>query len=238
LKVRSLFCFVSFAIAQAVAFGETPLIAPDAIVQNYCAATQGQEQALKAASMDVEIDASLPAMQKHGKLWALRRISSLGRITYEKLRFEGDNSVKKEVISRYLTSEAEAQQNQSAALAITPANYKFKYKGQSQLDGRDVHVFEVTPKKKLEGLFKGSVWIDAATFLRVQESGYFVKNQSFMIKKIAFVRKYEIRGGIAIPAQVQSVADMHLFGKVEMTIGFSNFAVDDSRGEIEDPEHQ
>ena len=40
--------------------------------------------------MDVEIDASLPKLKKHGRLHALRRISPLGLIRYEKAQFEGD----------------------------------------------------------------------------------------------------------------------------------------------------
>ena len=33
------------------------------------------------------------------------------------------------------------------------------------------YVFQVTPRKKRAGLFKGEIWIDAATYLRVQETG-------------------------------------------------------------------
>ena len=87
-------------------------------------------------------------------------------------------------------------------MAVTPENYKFKYKGRGQLDGRDVYIFQVTPRQKRQGLFQGEVWIDAATYLRVQESGYLVKNPSIFLKKVAFVRKYEIRDGISVPRQV------------------------------------
>ena len=45
----------------------------------------------------------------------------------------------------------------------------------------------MTPRKKRAGLFKGEIWIDAATYLRVQESGYLVKNPSIFLKKVAFV---------------------------------------------------
>ncbi len=155
--------------------------------------------------MDVEIDASLPKLKKHGRLHALRRISPLGLIRYEKAQFEGDGLVNKEIISRYLSAEVEAQKQQSPALAVTPQNYKFKYKGINRSTGRDVYVFEVTPRQKREGLFKGEVWIDATTFLKVQESGYLVKNPSMFLKKVAFIRKYEIRDGISVPRQVQSV---------------------------------
>jgi hypothetical protein len=221
VKVRSLLSFVAVCLSVTA---ETPGVLPDTIVENYCAASRSQEEALKAASMDVEISGSLPKLKKHGKLRALRRISSLGRITYERLRFEGDNTVKKEVIARYLTAESEAQHDPS--LGVTPQNYKFKYKGHSQLDGRDVHIFQVSPRQKRLGLFKGEVWIDAATYLRVQESGYLVKSPSLAIRKVAFVRKYEIRDGISVPLQVQSVTDTWLVGKAELTIDYSNFSID------------
>jgi hypothetical protein len=120
----------------------------------------------------------------------------------------------------------DAQKDQSAEIAVTPRNYKFKSKGMNQIDGHDVYVFEVTPRQKREKLFKGEVWIDARTFLKVRESGYLVKNPDFMVKKVAFVRKYEIRDGISVPRQEQSVADVRLFGKVELTIDFSNFSID------------
>jgi hypothetical protein len=206
--------------------GGPAVSAPDAIVQNYCAAARSQQQLFKGASMDMEIDAALPQLKKQGKLHALRRISALGRITYEKLRFEGDGTVKSQVIARYLTAEAETQEEQAPSVAVTPENYKFKYKGKSAWNGRDIHVFQVTPRKKRQGLFKGEVWIDAATYLRVRESGYLVKNPSVFVKRVDFVRNYEIRDGIAAPIRVESVVETRLVGKAELTIDFTNFSID------------
>jgi len=216
---------VLIAFASCV-LGESVAAVPEVIVANYCNATRDQDLSARNASMDVDIDASLPQLKKHGRLHALRHISALGRITYERLFFEGDGTVKNQVIARYLAAEVEAQKDQAPSLAVTPANYKFKYKGQSELLGRTAFVFEVSPKKKRVGLFKGEVWIDTATYLRVQETGYLVKNPSIFLKKVAFVRRYEIRGGISVPLQVQSVVDTRLVGKAELTIDFSNYSVD------------
>ncbi len=191
-----------FGIAAAWAAVAQGALAPEAIVENYCAASRGEAQLLQGASMDVEIAASLPRLQKKCKLNALRRISALGKITYEKLEFKGDNTVKSQVILRYLSAEAEAQGDESASLAVIPANYKFKYKGRGTLDGREVHIFQVTPRKKGPGLFKGDVLIDAATYLRVQESGFLVKTTSVFVKRVDFVRKYEIRNGLSTPFEV------------------------------------
>ncbi len=222
MKFRVFLCSAIFTISAVAG----PSTAADSIVENYCTASQLQALKARATSMDVEIDASLPKLKKHGKLHALRRISPLGLIRYEKAQFEGDGVVNKEIIARYLTAEVEMQRQQAPSTAVTPDNYKFKYKGLSWQDGQNVHVFEVTPRQKREGLFKGEVWIDAATFLKVQESGYLVKNPSIFLKKVAFVRKYEIRDGISVPRQVQSVANVRFVGKAELTIDFTNFAID------------
>lgn len=218
-----------FAASAVCLANDSAALPPEAIVDNYCAVSRGQAQLLKNVSMDMEIEASLPKLKKEGRLHALRRITALGRITYEALRFEGDGTVKNQVIARYLSAEAEAQKDQSPSLAVTPDNYKFKYKGRGELNGRVVHIFQVTPRKKRQGLFKGDIWIDAETYLRLQEAGYLVKNPSIFLKRVQFVRTYEIRGGISVPRQVQSVVETRLVGKAELTIDYSNFSVDGSK---------
>jgi hypothetical protein len=221
LKVR---VFLSIALAAGFLVAEAMPSASEAIVENYCAATKRQDLAMKGASMEVEISGTIPKLRKQGRLHALRHITALGRITYDALRFQGDDTVKKQVIARYLQAEVQAQQD--PAIAVSPDNYKFKYKGRNQLDGREVHVFEVTPKKKRQGLYRGELWVDAATYLRVQESGYRVKNPSIVLRKVQFVRRYEIRDGISVPRQLQTVADTWLVGKTELTIDYTNFSLD------------
>jgi hypothetical protein len=227
LNFRVFFIF-TLLCATLGANAATP-VSPDIIVDHFLAATRSQDQDAKGASMEVDMSASLPRLKKEGKLHALRRISTLGRITYEMLKFDGDTTVKRQVIARYMEAEAEAQRDPSPAMAVTPQNYKFRYKGLLQQAGNTVHIFEVTPRKKRQGLYKGDLWIDGKTFLRVQESGYLVKTPSVFLKKVAFVRKYQIQDGISVPRQVQSVVDTRLVGKAELTIDFSNFALDHSK---------
>jgi len=202
--------------------------AADEIVRNYCAASQGQAQQFKGASMEVEIHGTLPGLKKSGVLRALRRISSLGRITYQVLGFEGDHTVQKEVIARYIEAEIDTQKEQAASMTVSPANYKFHYKGRSDVDGRAAYLFQVTPRQKRDGLFRGELWIDAATYLKVQETGYLVKTRSVFVKRIAFTRKYEIRDGMSVPLRTESVADVRLVGKAELTIDYSNFSVEET----------
>ena len=178
--------------------------------------------------MEVEIEASLPKLKKHGRLQALRRISRLGRVTYEVIHFEGDKSIKSDVIARYLAADTQVQPNDGASVAVTPANYKFKYHGMTEKDGRAVYVFQLTPRKKRVGLFKGDLWLDAETCLPVRESGRLVKLPSIFLRRIEFVREYEIREGLAVPQSVDSVVDTRLVGKAELRVRFQNFSLPES----------
>jgi len=233
LKVRAL--LLSSLIAVSLVADSVPS-ASDVIVENYCAATKRQAQVMQAATMEVEIAGSIPKLKKQGRLHAFRHITSLGRITYDALRFQGDDTIKKNVIAKYL--QAEEQSGQNPALAVTPDNYKFKYKGTNRLDGREVHVFEVTPKNKRQGLYRGQLWIDTETSLRVQESGYLVKNPSMILRKVRFVRTYAIQNGISVPRQLQTVADTWLVGKTELTIDYTNFSVQPGQDGLGDVENQ
>jgi hypothetical protein len=172
--------------------------------------------------MEVDIEASIPELKKKGKLHALRNISKLGQITYKVLGFQGDNTIKKEVIARFLSAEQQSQGDNS--MALTPDNYKFKFKGEQSLQsGVKVYVFQLTPRKKAVGLFKGEVWLDAASYLPVLEKGRMVKNPTVFFRKVDFERAYSIQNGIAIPQHMNSVIDTRLVGKVELNVSYTNF---------------
>jgi len=194
-------------------------LASQAIVTRFLDASKTQQETLRGAQMEVRIAAQLPRLAKKGELQALRSISKFGKITYRALGFSGDNTIKNEVISRYLTVESEPHDT-----AITPANYKFKYKGNTQGDGRMLQIVQVTPKRKAVGLFHGELWLDAETGMPVREAGRFVKSPSIFLKRIEFVSSYEIKNGVAFPKHFESTVDTRLVGRAELSIDFSNFS--------------
>lgn len=196
----------------------------EAIVEKYVSATQEQQTALRGASMQVDIDAEVPKLQSQGKLHALRSISKLGKITYNALNFIGDKRVKNEVIARYLTAETQTQAGPD--ISITPANYKFKYKGLQDHEGQQVYVLQVSPRRKQVGLFKGELWIDPQTYMPVREEGRFVKSPSIFLKKIEFVRTYLVKDGLAVPQHIESKVQTRIFGPVNVNVNFTNFSKD------------
>jgi len=193
------------------------------VLDHYLAASQNQREHLHGSVTEVLIAAEVPRLHKQGRLAALRRISRLGRLTYDVLRFEGDNSVKNQVIARYLSAEVQVRESEDKSLAVVPENYKFSYKGLREWEGRGIHVFELKPRAKRKGLFKGSLWIDARTYLPVRESGQFVKNPSIFIKKVQFTRDYQLKGGVAVVARLETTVQTRIVGPAHMTVHYADY---------------
>lgn len=216
--------FISLLLVAGSVFGDESTGEQSFVVDKFLSEQESQKQKMKGVQMDVEIDASIPKLAKKGTMKALRVISNLGKVTYDYLKFDGDNMVKKEVIARYLAQEAQAVESPNPKLAINPENYKFKLKGLQTKDNREVYVLEVNPRKKIVGAFKGELWLDSQTYLTVRESGRFVKSPSVFLKKVEFVREYEIRDGIAVPTKMTSYADTRIVGRTELNISYTNFS--------------
>ena len=197
------------------------------VIARYAHAIQMQQNAMKGAQMEVDIDGSLPKLEKHGKLRVLRIVSMLGEITFKPLAaFSGDQTVFKELIARYLSEEQ--QKKAYGAMNVSPAVYEFKPKAilteqAGTLEAHTVYVFEVQPHHSGPGLFRGEVRIDGATGMPLREAGQLVENPHFMLKKVRFARDYELVDGISVLKHMESTADVRLFGPAQLDIEFSNF---------------
>jgi hypothetical protein len=225
--VRLPFLITASAIlAVSLAGGDIPSSYGDPrsvsdVITRYVQAQQTQRERLRGAQMEVEIDASLPKLEKKGKLRVLRVISKLGKITFKQLaQFIGDGTVQKEVINRYLETEANARENGSTA--ITPANYNFKLSAVITQNGQSTYIFDLKPKRKADGLFRGALWLDGATGMPLKEKGQFEKKPSVMIKSVEFERDYELEDGLSVVKHLESTVDVRIVGKAELTADFGS----------------
>ena len=190
------------------------------IINRYLEAQQAQQDALRGARMEVEIDAQLSSLEKKGKLRVLRMISRFGQISFNQIgQFIGDPVVKKEVIGKYL--ELEQSERQRGSIAISPANYKFQIKAVISQEEQQTYIFQLTPRHKVVGLFKGELWLDGATGMPLKETGQMVKTGSPWLKSIRFARDYELRNGLSILKHLQSTVDVRVFGKAELSADYS-----------------
>ncbi len=195
------------------------------ILERYFEASRAQDEKLRGLQMEMNFDARMPKLHKEGKLKALKFISRLGKITFNTLSFTGDTTIKKEVIARYLQLEQDSG-GKGSDISISEKNYKFKYKKSTYIGDRPVYLYELTPREKRVGLFKGELWIDSATYMPIRESGRLVKSPSVFLKKVEFVRDYVIQDGIAIPKMIRSFIETRLVGRAELDINYSNYTRD------------
>lgn len=194
------------------------------VLARYFAAINEQSPRTRGVEMDMDFSARLPRLKKEGSMLARRIVSSLGKISFVVKSFTGDNTVKNYVIVKYMSGEVEMAEKDSIDASITPKNYKFKYKRGEAFNGRPAHVFELNPRKKQLGLFKGELWIDDETALPVREIGMLVKSPSVFLKKVNFTRTYGMYNGTALPARFESTVETRVAGKAELDIRYTNFA--------------
>lgn len=183
---------------------------------------------VRGVSMAAHFAGRMPQMKKAAVIEARRKVTPRGTVEYEVLQRDGDNTVQKDLLARFMNAEMESSGDKvNDAVAISPENYKFKYRGQREKNTRLVHVFEVNPRKKRVGLFKGEIWLDAETGLTVLETGRLVKSPSVFLKQVDFEREYEIRDGYSIPKALHTQILTRLWGTAEIVVEYSDFSWDD-----------
>lgn len=225
MRLRNLiFAFVAGAAILDAADVSVNYASPENlknVISRYVAAQQIQQDALRGARMEVEIDAQLPRLEKKGTLKVLRMITKIGKITFQPVgQFIGDPIVKKEVITKYL--DLEQNEREKGTIAITPENYKFQINAIITEEGKQTYIFALTPRRKAVGLFKGELWLDGATGMPLKETGQMVKSGSAWLKSIRFVRDYQMHDGISILKHLQSTVDVRVIGKAELNASYSS----------------
>lgn len=196
-----------------------PRMAPELALQVYHGRTVLQAQQLAAYSAVTVIRAQLPDTAQQGEFELQRHFEAPHTLQFTGLHYSGDGFVKTNVITRLLQSEVEhVKQDDNASTAISHENYKFSYKGTSEVNGRLAHVYQLKPRKKRAGLFKGRLYLDAHTGSLIRAEGSVVKSPSFFVKKIEFVQDYEDIGNFTFPTHIHSNALARVIGRTVVDI--------------------
>jgi hypothetical protein len=192
--------------------------APYVAFGKYLASLQERNPFTESGPVDVEIEASLPGLAKKGRMLAVRQTGASERSEYCSVRFDGDSTVKQQVIARYLAAQEQAEALPYSSVAVTPTNYKFRYVGSMETSGNLVYVFQIAPKKKRAGLIRGQIWIDSETGIAVHQAGRLVKRTSVLIRRIEVARDANLRDGLPYTRVTHIAIDTRLVGRAELTI--------------------
>jgi biotin carboxyl carrier protein len=173
-----------------------------------------QSAALKGYTDETLVMADLVDSSQRAALQLERSYVAPHTLTFKPISYTGDAFVKNNVITRILQSEVDyVTRDDAAQTALTVANYKFSYKGDQELDGRTVHIFQVKPRRKWAGLFKGLIYLDSSTGSLVRSQGTIVKSPSFFVRDIEFVQDYAEIGGYTLPVWLHTTARVRFLGR-------------------------
>jgi hypothetical protein len=191
-----------------------PRMSPELALETYRNRVTQQAARLSSYTANSVILAQLPANQQFGECDLQRFYSAPRTLTFKSVRFVGDGFVKNNVIIRLLQSEVDhVQKDDPSATALSEDNYRFSYKGTTQLQDRLVHRFEVKPRADRPGLFKGKIYLDAHIGSMVRAEGRVAKSPSLFIKRIEFVQEYKDFGSFTFPVHIHSEARTRVVGR-------------------------
>src|SRR5258708_38479270 len=97
-KLALLLLFAGFCSGQS--------LTPDEAIDRYLTGSRERQPGCSDWVFAVQIDASLPKVDKQGSMSGLKVVSRTGQTVYRDLRFTGDALVKTAVIARFLANDA------------------------------------------------------------------------------------------------------------------------------------
>jgi len=186
----------------------------EAVLARFIAAAESAPWATES----IEIHASLPKLEKTGQLKAIRELASPSQSSFAVLERAGDRTVEEQVIARYLTVNGRAPAGPAASAAITPANYKFTYKGFIDDGEYFAYAFAISPRHKREGLIKGELWLDPLTAVPVHESGRLVKSPLASVRHVSITREFNVRDGVVASRLTHITCKERRVGKAELVV--------------------
>jgi hypothetical protein len=196
-----------------------PRMAPELAFQVYTKRAAEQSLRLTEYTDRTIVEAQLPDTNQHGEYELLRAYKAPKSLSFATIKFTGDTFVKTNVITRLLQSEVDhVEKGNPSASAISDENYKISYKGQDTVNSKLVHVFQLKPRRKVPGLIKGKIYLDAYTGSLVRAEGSIAKSPSFFVKKVDFTQDFQDINGFTVPTELRSVSKARIIGRAVVNI--------------------
>jgi hypothetical protein len=199
-------------------------LSPESALAKYERGLKDQTSALAGYTATSVVDAELPDSAQKAEYELKRHYIAPAVLEFTPVRSSGDKFVKSNVIVRLLQSEVDhVQRREQSQTAIDSSNYRFNYKGVSQVNGTSAHVFDVKPRQKRVGLFKGKIYVDSSSGRLLRAEGRIVKSPSFFIKKIDFVQDYTTIDGFTLLSHIHSEAQTRVIGTAIVDISYRDY---------------
>lgn len=199
-----------------------PALDSEEVVQKMELSNASRQQALARYESVRTYSAENSRLHRQARVTAEFRFDAPANRSLRVIERSGSHAIQKFVLEPLLAAEKETG-NSSARrnVDITRRNYRFSFVGIDEDSG--AYIFEVQPRKPDKYLFRGSIWIDGETYGIRRIEGEPARSPSFWVKWVQFVHEYDQFGDFWFPVRHRSVADLRVFGRSTLSIGYSGY---------------
>jgi hypothetical protein len=150
----------------------------------------------------------------HGQVKS-RLIAEISVVPPDSKKYTVENtsgSLLEEKIVRKMLDGEVAFAKDSGSSDITPENYDFQHIREDQIGGERCYVLDLVPRRKSRNLLRGSIWVDAQTYLPRRVEGEPAQNPSWWVTNARIVLLYGYVGPMWLQTFSEATANVRILG--------------------------
>jgi hypothetical protein len=164
------------------------------------------------------LEATNQRFKKHGWMDVHTELSSDGRFSFEVLAEGGSSYIRKKVLLPSLESEREiVSRGDARRAALTTSNYEIT---SEEPVGSGLVRLTLKPLRNEMTLVDSALFVTAMDADLVRVEGRLARNPSPWTRRVDIVRRYGRVGGVRVPLGVESIAQIRIAGRSEMTMTY------------------
>lgn len=148
-----------------------------------------------------------------------RLIAEISVVPPDSKKYTIDNSngslLEEKILRKMLDGEV-AFAKDSGSSDLTRENYDFRLVREDELSGQHCFVLDLLPRRKSKNLLRGSIWVDAHTYLPLRVEGEPAKNPSWWVTDARIVLLYGYVGPMWLQTSSEATANVRIIGRSTM----------------------
>jgi hypothetical protein len=136
---------------------------------------------------------------------------------FKKYTIENPNRalLEEKIVRKILDAEV-AFAKDSRPSDITRENYDFRFVREDAINGQRCYVLDLIPKRKSRNLLRGSIWVDAHSYLPLRIEGEPTQNPSWWVTDARIVLLYGYVGPMWLQTSSEATAKVRVIGRSTM----------------------
>src|SRR5262245_10048362 len=164
------------------------------------------------------LEATNQRFKKHGWMDVQTELSPDGRFSFDVIAEGGSSYIRKKVLLPILEGEREiVARGDVARAALATSNYEIM---REEPAGSGLVRLTLKPLRDEMTLVHGAVFVTDTDADLVRVEGRLARNPSFWTRRVDIIRRYGRVAGVRVPLGVESIAQVRIAGRSEMTMTY------------------